>query len=104
MIVAGFSFGSVIGLRLGCSDPRVNHLIAIGVPVRLGNLDILKECVKPTLFVHGAEDNIAPLAPLEEFLNKLPENPNRRLVIIPGAGHFFDNEADELMQAIKLNL
>src|SRR5262245_21224003 len=29
VIVAGFSFGSTIGLKIGCSDERVNGLIAI---------------------------------------------------------------------------
>ncbi len=100
-IIAGFSFGSIIGLRLGCSDARVHRLIGIGVPARLGNLGFLNECAKPTIFIHGAQDTVAPLAPLEEFLNTLPADSNRRIVQIPGAGHFFDDQAEDLMRAIK---
>jgi uncharacterized protein len=101
VIVAGFSFGSVIGLRLGCSDARVQRLIAIGVPVRLGNLDFLSACVKPKLFIHGAQDEVAPLNPLAAYLSTLPASSNYQLVRIGGAGHFFDDQADELAQAIK---
>ncbi|MGH9798772.1 MAG: alpha/beta hydrolase [Blastocatellia bacterium] len=101
VIIAGFSFGSIVGLNVGCTDARVHSLIAIGVPARFGKLDFLLECAKPKLFVHGAEDDIAPLAPLAEFLDKLPANSNHRLASIAGAGHFFDDQASELMQTIK---
>lgn len=101
VMIAGFSFGSVIGLRLGCSDDRVGRLIAIGVPARMGNLDFLIECSKPKLFIHGVEDDLAPMAPLEAFLNGLPAGSNHQLIRIAGAGHFFDDHAGELMRAIK---
>lgn len=101
VVIAGFSFGSIVGLNVGCADARVHRLIAIGVPARLGQLDCLFECDKPKLFVHGTEDVIAPLAPLEEFLTQLPADSNLRFVKIPGASHFFDDHAQELMKAIK---
>lgn len=101
VIVAGFSFGSIIGLRVGCEDSRVGKLIGIGVPARMGNLDFLFDCSKPKLFIHGALDETAPLPPLEEFLSRLPQNSNFRLERIEGAGHFFDDHAEELMRAIK---
>lgn len=101
VIVAGFSFGSIVGLKVGCSDERVNKLIAIGAPERMSNLDFLGRCEKPKLFIHGVEDDIAPLAPLEEFLATLTADNGFQLVRIEGAGHFFDDHAVELMQAIK---
>lgn len=100
ILVAGFSFGSVVALRLGCMDDRIDRLIAIGVPVRLGSLDLLADCHKPVMFLHGEEDDIAPLAPLREFLDLLPVDHYRQLVTIPGAGHFFDRHAEEMMAAV----
>jgi len=82
VIVAGFSFGSIVGLNIGCGDARVDKLIAIGAPARMDNLDFLRDCTKPKLFVHGVEDEIAPLAPLEEFLSELPATSDHRLVRI----------------------
>ncbi len=101
-LIAGFSFGSIVGLKVGCSDERIHKLIAIGAPARMGSLDFLVDCAKPKLFIHGVEDAVAPLAPLEEFLAKLPASANLELKRIEGAGHFFDDQAVELMQAIKL--
>ncbi len=101
VVVAGFSFGSIIGLKVGCSDDRVNKLIAIGAPVKIDNLDFLARCSKPKIFVHGTEDVVAPLAPLEAFLATLPAETNFQIERISGAGHFFDDQATELMQAIK---
>jgi len=101
VIIAGFSFGSTVGLKVGCSDERVNRLIAIGAPVRMNNLDFIRLCSKPKLFVHGTEDELAPFAPLEAFLDALPADNNLRFAPISGAGHFFDDHAEELMQAIK---
>ena len=104
VIVAGFSFGSIVGLRVGCSDERVDKLIAIGAPARLllmDNPDFLASCAKPKLFIHGVEDDVAPLAPLEEFLATLPSLSDFKIERIAGAGHFFDNHAAELIQTIK---
>ena len=99
VVMAGFSFGAAIGLRVGCGDARVTHLIAIGTPARLYDFTFLGACLKPKLFIHGTEDEIAPLAPLEELLSTLPAQNDYRLVRT--AGHFFDDQLDELMQAIK---
>ena len=101
VIVAGFSFGSIVGLRVGCSDERVDKLIAIGTPARMSNLDFIASCAKPKLFIHGTEDDVAPLTPLEEFLSTLPAGDDFKLAQIAGAGHFFDNHAVELMRAVK---
>src|SRR5215475_9594505 len=104
VIVAGFSFGSIVGLRVGCSDERVNKLIAIGAPARLAHmddLDFLAGCAKPKLFIHGTEDDVAPLAPLEELLATLPADNDLKIERIAGAGHFFDNQAGELTMTIK---
>jgi len=104
VIIAGFSFGSIVGLRVGCSDERVDKLIAIGAPARplqMDDLDFLGRCAKPKLFIHGTEDDVAPLAPLEEFLATLPADNSLRIERIAGAGHFFDDQAGELMQAIR---
>jgi uncharacterized protein len=101
VIVAGFSFGSVVGLKLGCDDARVKKIIAIGAPARLHQLDVLASCTKPQLFIHGVLDDIAPMAPLEDLLAQLPSHEHLKFVSIAGAGHFFDDQLPELMQVIR---
>ena len=99
VLVAGFSFGSAVGMRLGCADTRVHRLIAIGAPARLHDLALLNACAKPKLFIHGERDEVAAYAPLVEFLAQV-SSPHQ-LVTIAGAGHFFDDQLPELMQVIK---
>src|SRR5215470_9551346 len=50
LLLAGFSFGSWVGLRVGCEDPRVQRLIAIGAPVNNSDFSYLRNCGKPKLF------------------------------------------------------
>ncbi len=100
VIIAGFSFGSAIGLRVGCADPRVTKLIALGAPVRMHSRAVLLACNKPKLFIHGTNDLIAPLAPIEELIQSLPPEVNCRLVKIEGAGHFFDDHLEAMMDVV----
>ncbi len=100
VIVAGFSFGSAIGLRVGCADPRVTKLIAIGAPVRMYDRAVLLACTKPKLFIHGTADELAPLAPIAELVLSLPPENNCQLVKIAGAGHFFDDHLEEMMAVV----
>ena len=101
VVVAGFSFGAVIGLKLGCEDPRVTSLIAIGTPLRMDQLAFLDDCSKPVLFIHGEADELAALAPLKSRLETLPATLKYRLEVITKAGHFFDHQLDELMRTIR---
>jgi len=99
LLMAGFSFGSVVGLRVGCRDPRVTELIGLGLPVNSTDVSFLQECRKPKLFVHGAEDQFGARQKIEEVVAGLPgEN---RLVMVEHADHFFAGHLDEFNAAIS---
>lgn len=100
VFVAGFSFGSAIGLRLGCQDARVHRLVAIATPVGMLDLGFLSDCSKPKLFVHGSLDDLAPLGPLRTLAEESVAPP-ADLHVIDGATHFFDSGRDELAEAIR---
>ena len=98
LLLGGFSFGSWVGLPVGCSDPRITELIGIGVPVNSSDFTSLWRCSKPKLFVHGANDEFGEAQKVKELVNQLPgEN---RLVFIPEADHFFSGHLVEFDQAI----
>ena len=100
VLVAGFSFGAAIGLRLGCTDPRVQRIVAIATPAGHYDLGFLARCTKPKLFVHGDRDDVAPLAMLRDALDRLAV-PAFELRVIAGTGHFFDGHLDELRAAVQ---
>ena len=98
--IAGFSFGSRVGLRVGMPDERVVRLIGIGLPTRLFDYSWLDECRKPLLLIHGADDAIAVADGVRELTAQLPVAVPFKLEIIAGAGHFFDQQLDQLKQII----
>ena len=99
LLLAGFSFGSVVGLRVGCRDARVSELIGIGIPVNSSDFSFLDECPKPKLFVHGANDQFGARQKVEEVVAALPgEN---KLVVVENADHFFAGHLDEFNAAIS---
>src|SRR5205085_3666781 len=104
LLVAGFSFGARVGLEVGVRDPRVRALIGIGTPVSMTergyDFSFLRACRKPLLLVHGEHDEFGDVDHLRALAAQLPTEARVRLHVIPGAGHFFDQQLDELTRVI----
>ena len=96
--LCGFSFGARVGMEVGIVDERVVRLISIGTPVDKYDFDFLEECRKPILFVHGERDEYGNVERLRELVAKIKAPVE--LKVIKGAGHFFDDQLDELKAAI----
>jgi alpha/beta superfamily hydrolase len=96
ILFAGFSFGSNVGLRACCGDPRVKGLIGLGLPVRAEGRDytygFLPNCSAPKLFISGDHDQYGPRDVMEGIFERAPER--KRLVWIAGADHFFQGTTD----------
>jgi alpha/beta superfamily hydrolase len=99
IIIAGHSFGAWVGMKAGCRDERVKMLVGIGTPAGFGDMDFLKECRKPRLFIHGTLDALIPPGKIERLCREIPEP--KKLVKIEGADHFFTGKLDELAEAVK---
>jgi uncharacterized protein len=99
LLVAGFSFGCWVGLRVGCADERVTELIGLGAPVNSSDFSYLRNCGKPKLFVHGANDEHGNIKKVEALVESLPGE--KRLVVVAGADHFFVGKLDQVDAAIR---
>jgi alpha/beta superfamily hydrolase len=104
LILAGFSFGAAVGLRVACPDSRVAAVIGLGLPVaaiddRVYDFEFLRSCMKPKLFVSGDRDQFGPRPQLESVVASSPDP--KRLVMIPGADHFFEGRLRELRDSIE---
>lgn len=99
--ICGFSFGSLMGLQVGRSADEVSSLISIGTPVDKYDFSFLEGCRKPLLFVHGDRDEFGSVNQLKRLVDRLAKkNGMVQLIIINGAGHFFEEHLDELTEAI----
>ena len=99
MLVAGFSFGCWVGLSVGCSDERVRDLIGLGTPVNNSDFSYLRNCEKPKLFVHGANDEHGNIAKVKTLVESIPAE--NRLVVVAKADHFFLGKLDQVDTAIR---
>jgi uncharacterized protein len=99
VVLAGFSFGAWVGLSVGAEDARVRRLIGIGIPVNDSDFSYLRESTKAKLFVVGTEDQYAARQRVEKLVDSLAEP--KRLILVPGAGHFFNGKLVELDRAIR---
>ena len=99
LVVAGFSFGCWVGLRVGCDDARVKRLIGIGAPVNDSDFTYLEKCSKAKLFVHGSNDEFGDVKKLMALVNGLPGE--KELVVVDGVDHFFKGKIEELGKAIS---
>ncbi|MGH9713800.1 MAG: alpha/beta hydrolase [Candidatus Acidiferrales bacterium] len=98
ILVAGFSFGSWVGLRVGCEDSRAAELIGLGLPVNHSEFEYLHACAKPKLIIQGGNDKFGSRERLETVFAAMSEP--KRLAIVEGADHFFVGQLDRVGIAI----
>jgi alpha/beta superfamily hydrolase len=103
ILFAGFSFGSYVGLRACCGDPRVAGLVALGIPTHAEGRDyrygFLRDCTQPKLFVSGTRDRYGPAAEVEAAVAIASEP--KELVWISEADHFFASKLEDVRIAIR---
>ncbi len=87
LLVGGMSFGAWIAIRLGCAEPDVTGVLGAGLASRTLDLASLPGCARRVAAVQAAEDELGPLDEVRRIMEGPPGQ--RRLSVIPGAGHLF---------------
>lgn len=97
LVIAGFSFGGYVALRLAQKrTPR--HLITIAPAIGLFDVSGLAVPPCPWLIVQGDADEVVDPGAVVGWAESL--NPRPRLVVLPGVGHFFHGRLRELQDAV----
>jgi alpha/beta superfamily hydrolase len=100
--MAGFSFGSRVIMKLGCSPDRSMRapvrLIAAGFPTRHGGFDYLATCGIPKYFVQSTIDEFGPKEELEAAFQWFAEP--KHLQFIEAGDHFFAGSLEKLEEAV----
>jgi alpha/beta superfamily hydrolase len=97
LVIAGFSFGAMVALRLAqLRLPR--QLITIAPAIR--HLDASARAVPncPWLIVQGDADDVVDPAGVIDWADRL--DPKPRLIVLPGAGHFFHGRLHDVRDAV----
>jgi alpha/beta superfamily hydrolase len=99
LVLGGFSFGSVVALRLGAADPGVRASFALGFPLTsVPDTSFLDGGTKPRLFVQGENDAFGGGERLRAMVDRLPEP--KSLVVVPGSDHFFTGHLERLQEVV----
>ncbi len=97
LVIAGFSFGAYVALRL--AQQRVpRHLITVAPAIQRFDASGLAVPRAPWLVVQGDADDVVDPAAVIDWVNGL--DPKPRLVVLPGVGHFFHGRLRELQDAV----
>ena len=96
VVIAGYSFGSMVGLQAGAEDDRVHSLIGVAFPLGLRDPTFLVNVAKPVLLISGDRDTYSPIPDLTALVSEMPEP--KQLETIPGADHFFMGREGEVAQ------
>jgi len=98
VVVAGFSFGSRIALRLAGDEQGLERVIAVGFPTAIPEHGYVDKVKIPKYFVQSTEDAFGPREQFSGFYNALPEP--KHLDWIEAGDHFFKDALNEFEAAI----
>ena len=99
ILLAGFSFGAYVGLRVGCTDARVQEVVGAGLPVNDSDLSYLMECKKAKLILQSTHDQYGSRDRIEALYGKLPEP--KKLAFIDAPDHFFAGKLPQMGKALE---
>lgn len=96
LIIAGFSFGAYVALRLSQQRPAA-QLITVAPPVGLFDFaGLTASC--PWLVVQGDADDVVDPKAVVDWVSGMKNRP--QLLLMPGVGHFFHGSLVELHEAV----
>lgn len=100
--VAGFAFGSWIGMQLLMRRPEIKGFVSVGLPANEIDFTFLAPCPQSGVIIHGDKDNIIP----EQSVQKVVERLNTQKGIhvdyrvVPNANHFFNDQVDVMIEHV----
>jgi len=103
--IAGFSFGSWIGLNFSLRDPDVAFMIGLGLPAG-GNVDgrrfdFIDRVPWPFLMVQGDHDRYGSVGDITALRDRLAPLGRVELRVVERADHFFTGRIEALREALN---
>ena len=100
--VAGFSFGSWIGMQLVMRRPEVKEFITISPPVNNYDFSFLSPCPTHGLVIRGTNDSVAKKSDIVDFVDFLSQQKSVDVEYysVHEADHFFRNKLTDLSSLV----
>jgi alpha/beta superfamily hydrolase len=81
------------------SEPRIERVALVALPVRAYDCSLLVEVPQPGALFMAGRDEFGTLADLERLFPAL--DPRLERYEVPEADHFFDGRAEELQELVR---
>lgn len=100
--IAGFSFGAWISMQLLMRRPEVRGFISVAPPANMYDFTFLAPCPSSGLILQGSADEVVTPGSVQKLVEKLRTQKAITIEhqVMDGAGHFFENELDEVKQRV----
>nr|WP_272210766.1 hypothetical protein [Marinicella sp. W31]MDC2876681.1 hypothetical protein [Marinicella sp. W31] len=97
--VAGYSFGSWIGMQLLMRRPEIEGFMSISPQPNIYDFSFLAPCPSSGLIIHGDADKVSPPRDVNGLVEKLKTQKGILVTqkTLPGANHFFSGKNEELL-------
>lgn len=100
--IAGFSFGAWISMQVLMRRPEIRGFLSIAPPANMYDFSFLAPCPSSGIIVNGSKDEIVSPDSVEKLVAKLKTQKAITIdhTVIEGAGHFFENELEQLVRVV----
>jgi uncharacterized protein len=100
VLLAGFSFGAHVALRLAATlQQTITRAIAVGFPTVVKERDFVHRVSVPKHFVQSTHDEFGPRPAFTEFFESLPEP--KSMDWVEASDHFFRDALDRYEEVIE---
>ncbi len=97
VVLAGFSFGARVVLRLSDREP-VARVIAVGLPTRLSDGGEYRTSAVPRDFIQSTNDEYGPREKMQRFFDQA--SGPKTMTWVEAGDHFFSGALDALEEAV----
>ncbi len=98
LVLAGFSFGGYVALRVALMR-KTARLITVAPAIQYFEVSTTRAPDCPWLIVQGDADDVVDPNAVIAWAEGL--DPKPRLIVLPGVGHFFHGRLQELREAVS---
>lgn len=101
--VGGFSFGAYLAMQMLMRRPEIDRFIAIAPPAQSYDFNFLAPCPSSGIIIQGENDTIVPITSVDRLVDKLKLQKDITIDynVVKNAGHFFQNEQDDLKALVE---
>ena len=101
--IAGFSFGSWIGMQLMMRRPEITGFISVSPPAATHDFAFLAPCPASGLIVQGGANEQVPPHRVSALVEKISKQKGVQIdvSVIEGANHFFSAHLDEAIASVN---